>query len=240
MDRVGVSVPEIKDTDQFVFGAQPLRPWLVVNFLGFTIGAAAWGGLLRALEQPYYGADVSALEAARIQAISNGASTLLFGTVLGVAQWLILRRVIRAAWWVPASGLGFGLFGIVSAFNAGGSVSTIGPAAGPVPPLLSLLVIPPLVVILLSAGEWLILRRECEGAGWWPLVNVGALAAGLFLGFVVSMTLPWFASTDYPSARALAVVGAVAGPVYGYLTWLFLAQRRRRVSRAPEPRATIP
>ena len=32
-------------------------------------------------------------------------------------------------------------------------------------------------------------------------------------------------------ANPILVVGAVAGPIYGYGTWLFLAQLRRRESR---------
>jgi hypothetical protein len=209
-----------------------LGPWLVANVVAFTIGAAAWGGMLRALEQPYYGADVSTMEAARIQAISSGASAILFGAAVGISQAVVLRHVIRAGWWIVATCVGWALSGVVSGFNSGGSVSTIGPDAGPVPPPLSFLLIAPLGVLLLTGGQWLILRHRFDGTGWWPLVNYGALLAAIGTGLVVAKTLPWFAPTDYPSAPALAVVGAVAGPVYGYLTWLFLAQLRRR---EPDP-----
>jgi hypothetical protein len=224
--REGVSA------QQGVVGSTLRGSWLVANFVAFTIGAAAWGGVLRALEQPYYGADVSTMEAARIQAISNGASALLFGVAIGVAQGLVLRHVFRAGWWIAATCAGWALLGIVTGFTAGGTVSTIGPDAGPVPPPFTVLVVPPLVVLLLGAGQWLVLRREFEGAGWWPLVNIGALIGALVTGFVIAMMLPWFAPTDYPSAGALAVVGAVAGPVYGYLTWLFLVQLRRHRARS--------
>jgi hypothetical protein len=215
-------------------GSHLLREWLVANFVAFTIGAAAWGGALRALELPYYGADVSTMEAARIQAMSNSASAFLFGAVVGISQALVLRHVIRAGWWIAATCVGWALSGVVTGFSAGGSVSTIGPDAGPVPPPLSVLVISPLVVLLLGAGQWLVLRRTFDRAGWWPLVNVGALIPAMGTGLVIAKTLPWFAPTDYPSAPALAVVGAIAGPLYGYLTWLYLAQLRRRGARLQE------
>jgi hypothetical protein len=211
-----------------VVGSYLRRPWLVANFVAFTIGAAAWGGVLRALEQPYYGADVSTMEAARIQAISNGASALLFGAILGISHGLVLRHVTRAGLWIAATCVGWALTGVVTGFSAGGSVSTIGPDAGPVPPPLSVLVISPLVVLLLGAGQWLVLRRTFDGAGWWPLVSIGALVAGFLVGFAVAMIVPWLAPTDFPSAQALGLVGAVAGPVYAAVTWPYLTQLRRR------------
>jgi len=46
-----------------------------------------------------------------------GALTLtLFGAVLGIAQWLVLRgRVHRAAWWIPLSAAGWALGAVLSA-----------------------------------------------------------------------------------------------------------------------------
>jgi hypothetical protein len=205
-----------------------LRPWLVANFLAFGLGGGLAGGALRFLEQPYYESRVSAIEAAYIQASSLGVSAAIFGALVGTAQWLVLRRTLKAGWWAPATCLGWSLGGVVMGSNAGGSVSTIGPDAGPVPRLLSVLVIPPLVVLLLGAGQWLVLRREFAGAGWWLPVNVAGLIAGFFVGFAVAKIVPWLAPTDFPSAPALWLVGSAAGPVYGAVTWLFLAHLRRR------------
>jgi hypothetical protein len=214
-----------------VFASQLLRPWIVANFIAFAIGAGITGGMLRALEEPYYGSNVSVMEAARIQAIATGASAAIFGAILGTAQWFALRRVIRATWWMPATFVGWALAGPLFGFNAGGSISTIGPDAGPLPPLLYAPLALTAIVLLLGFVQWLVLRREFDGAGPWPLVNVGALVVGLIMGFVVAKMLPFLAPTDYPSARALAIVGSVAGPTYGWLTWQFLTQLRRRQSR---------
>ena len=211
-------------TRSAVFRPDMRRPWLLANFVGFAIGAALWGGVLRGLEQPYYESQISTMDAARIQAISSGVSWAIAGAVIGTAQWLVLRRLLRARWWIPATSVGFALGGIVSGFNAGGSVSTIGPDAGPLPPVVGV-VLWPLVIYLVGSGQWLILRREIDGPGWWPAVNGAAIIAGFGAGLGVAKLLPWFAPTDFPSAPALAVVGSVGGPVYGWLTWAFLSSR---------------
>ena len=122
---------------------------------------------------------------------------------------------------------------------SGGSVSTIGPDQGPVPPVVALLVGYPLMAAVLSGFQWLVLRRDFDRTGWYPLVNVGGLIAGFFVGFAVAKIVPWLASTDFPSARALGLVGAVAGPVYGAVTWPFLAQLRRRGAPSQEAPARL-
>jgi hypothetical protein len=91
------------------------------------------------MNEPYYGTDVSAIEAARIQAIGAGTAALILGAAFRFGQWLVLRGAIRAAWWMPATCVGWALCGAVAGFSAGGSVSTIGPGVGPVHPLLTCL-----------------------------------------------------------------------------------------------------
>src|SRR4029079_14574196 len=104
-----------------------------------------------------------------------------------------------------------------------------------VPPLLALFVITPLAILLPGAGQWLVLRRDCARVGCCPLVNIGAFFGAGIAGLSVAKLLPWIAGTRYPSAQALAVAGLVAGPIYGYLTWQYLAQLRRRSSRPEFP-----
>jgi hypothetical protein len=222
--------------DQSAIGSESRRRWLAVHVLVFAVGGASAGAVMRFMGEPYYGVMTSSLEAAFIQAKTSGVAFLIFGAFVGMAQWLVLRRSLRAAWWVPATGLGWGLAGVVSGFNAGGSVSTIGPDAGPIDPLLAWLVGAPLVVVFLGGGQWLILRRDLEGAGWWPLVNMVGLILGFSVGFAVAKIVPWLAPTDFPSAKALGIVGAVAGLVYGGVTWQFLAELRRRDAAPPAGR----
>ena len=203
------------------------RPWLLAHFVAFTIGGILGGGVLRALEQPYYERVTSALDAGLVQGGSLAACMTIFGAIVGTAQWLVLRPTLRDGWWVPATAIGWGMSGFLMGFTAGGSVSSIGPAEGPIPPLLATLVVPPLVVVLVGFGPWLILRREFSGAGWWPAVNIVGLVLAFAVGLAVAKTVPWLAPTQFPSAHALGLVGAVAGPIYGLVTWQFLTELRR-------------
>jgi hypothetical protein len=218
--------------DDSLIGSESRRRWLAVHLVAFAVGGAIGGGVLRFIGQPYYGVMTTSMEAAVIQATSAGVAFLIFGAFVGTAQWLLLRRTLRVAWWLPATGLGWGLAGVVSGFTAGGSVSTIGPDAGPIDPLVAWLVGGPLVVLFLGGGQWLILRRELEGVGWWPLVNIVGLILGFIVGFAVAKIVPWLAPTDFPSAKALGIVGGVAGLVYGGVTWQFFAELRRRDAAA--------
>ena len=230
MTEVASQAPEVEKTEHLVVGTRLMTPWVVLNAVGLALGLAAWGGINRAVMEPFYGAGyLSAIEAARIQATGNGAAMAAFGAILGTAQWLVLRQVLRAGWWVPATLAGWTFLGIVLGFSAGGSTSTIGPAGGPLPGLVAIVIVP-LVFVLVGVGQWLILRREATGAEGWLVVNVGSLVAAGLLGLLAAKLLPWIAGTSYPSARALAVAGLVGGPLYGWLTWQFLAGLRRRAA----------
>jgi hypothetical protein len=231
MDHVADPTLEVESADQLAFESSLMRPWLIANFAAFTIGFGVGGGVLRALLQPAIENAPTRMDVAWVAGTSTGAAGLALGVALGVGQWLVLRRVIRAAlWWVPATCVGWVLAGFFVGFNSGGSSWETLPSAGPITPLLPSVVVLPVVIVLLSAGQWLVLRLDCLGAGWWLLVSVGALVFALGAGFVAASALPFIASTDFPSAKALVVVGAVAGPIYGYGTWLFLAQLRRRAA----------
>lgn len=232
MVDVASSVSEAKDSRPLAFGMNLMWPWIVANFAAFAIAGAVGGGVLRALIAPYFGSDVAVMEAARIQGTAAGLAAAIHGALIGTAQWLVLRRSIRAGWWLPVTLAGWAACGAILGFAAGGSTSTIGPAAGPLHPLINLLVLPPLLVLLLSGGQWLILRREVDSVGPWFVVNGGAYLVAWISGVIVAKMLPWIAGTKYPSAQGLLVVGLIAGPFYGWLTWQFLSDLRRR---RPDP-----
>src|SRR5262245_63405871 len=104
----------------------------------------------------------------------------------GIGQWLVLRRAIQAALWVPVTCIGWVLAGALVGFNSGGASWETLPSAGPITPFIPQVAIVPIVIVLLGAGQWLLLRRACAGAGWWPLVNVGAFLGAALVGFVVA------------------------------------------------------
>jgi hypothetical protein len=228
MDQVADPTVEAESASELVFGSSLLGPWLLANFVAFTIGCGVGGGVLRALLQPAIEIAPTRMGVAWIAGTSTAAAALVLGTMLGVGQWLVLRRAIHAAPWAPATCIGWVLAGFLVSFPTGGSTWDTLPSAGPITPLVPPLVVLPVVIVVLSAGQWLVLRRDCVGAGWWLLVNVGALVFALGGGFVAASVLPFIAPTDFPSAKALVIVGAAAGPIYGGVTWLFLAQLRRR------------
>jgi hypothetical protein len=230
MDSVAAPSSAEPATAPLLFDAALGRQWLVANVVAFPIALGIGGGVLRSLLQPAIETAPTRMDVAWIGGVSTAVAALVMGTILGVAQWLVLRRAIDAAWWLAATCLGCVLAGFLVAFTSGGASWNTRPEAGPVTPLLPTFVVVPLAVVFLSAGQWLVLRQSCAATAWWLLVNVGALAVALVFGFVVASALPFIASTDFPSAKALVIVGAAAGPVYGYGTWLFLSQLRRRAA----------
>jgi len=228
MDQLADPALEAGGSPSLVFPSGLIRPWLVANAVAFTIGAGIAGGMLRALLDPAIEQAATRTDVAAVAAIGTGLPALTFGIILGAAQWLVLRRAIPAAWWIPVTGIGWGLAGALVGFNSGGSSWETLPSAGPITPFIPPVLIVPLEIALLGSGQWLVLRRACAGAGWWLLVNVAAFLAAALFGFLVASALPFISPTDFPSAKALIIVGAAAGPVYGSLTWWFLGQLPRR------------
>src|SRR5262245_9708506 len=103
MEEVAVRAIEINDAEPLVFGSHLMRPWVVANFVAFTLGFGVGGGVLDSIVRPHFGTDVSAWEAARIQATGSGMGAVIEASIIAVAQWLVLRRAIRAGWWIPAT-----------------------------------------------------------------------------------------------------------------------------------------
>ena len=157
--------------------------WVLVCAAGWAVGAR-----LVAAAGP--SADLIAAGYARVAA----------GAILaGALQWLVLRRHLDgAAWWIPASALAVAAAGVV--VFAGGAV--VGADAGWVAGA-------GLSGTLLGTVQWLVLRRQLDGAAWW----VPASTVGWVVGGPVGGALGWGALG--------AVYGAVTAPV---LAWLL---RRR-------------
>jgi hypothetical protein len=215
-------------THELVFPWKLVRGWLLANVVAFTVGFGVAGTLLRALVQPAIENAPTRMDVAWIAGISTAVAAVTSGTAIGFAQWLVLRQAIRAAWWVPATVVGWTVACFVVGFNSGGSSWQTMPEAGPIMPFVPPLLILPVVIVVVGGGQWLVLRRECAGASWWLLVNAGASCVALVTGFGVAKSMSFLAPTDFPSGKALVIVGGIAGPIYGYVTWLFLSQLRRR------------
>ena len=111
----------------------------------------------------------------------------------GVLQGLMLRRLIAdAGWWVLMSVVGVAIVGVL-VFGLGLINKDVGWVLGVA-----------VGWVALGALQWLVLREQVAGAGWWVLANtLGLIVAVPVVGFVTWAT------------------GAPAdGPIGGFLRWL--------------------
>ena len=199
---------------------------MLVNLLGFGLGGLVFGAVTRARSQQYFEVVTSAAEAVRIQAVNTGESLALYGALVGAVQWLALRRTPVTWWWIPATALGWSLAGVASGAVSGltfGSVSTIGPDRSPVVTALGVVAGALLVGVLPGGAQWLALPRHIRAGSRWPAISGLGLVLGFGAAFVVVRwglvdVVTWLTPYDFPSAKALVLVGVVTGAVYGLVT----------------------
>jgi hypothetical protein len=211
--------------------APRLGTWIPANLAGYGLGGALFGAVQASRMRHHFDVTTSAVEAARLLAVTTSTSLILFGALVGTGQWLALRRHLRAGWWMPATCLGWAMTGVIVGTVSGvafGTVSTIGPRLG-VGGTVAAAVTNCIVVGLLPASaQWLILRGQIP-AGRWQRMSLVGLALGLIAAFAVVriglvLVVPWLRPEDFPSAKASLAVGAVTGLVYGLVTKPALAR----------------
>ena len=133
------------------------------------------------------------------------AEVAIYGALLGVLQWLVLRRMVSwAGWWVPASVVGGALAG-----GVGGAIS--------LPPdwskALNWTVNGGILGAGLGIAQWPVLFLHISRSGLWVLASTAAYAVGY--GVAVAVPKEWGVGTHW------AVYGAVAGAITGFaLSWL--------------------
>jgi len=168
-------------------------------FVGFIIGIVSlFGGVFSVLGEIF-------------SAFMFGAS---IGAVVGVLQWLVLRRrVSKAGWWILASTAGLAVaFAVVYLAVAYGSPGDLDDVAAMA-----------LGGAVMGTLQWLVLRRQVSRAGWWVLASTvgwglcGAVAAagddaegmiafvslvggGVVLGAVTGAALVWLLRQPVPEA----------------------------------------
>jgi drug/metabolite transporter (DMT)-like permease len=199
-----------KSVDWFVW-----LQWALASGLGAAVGFALADAVLRPFSEALY------------DAMAEVVIFGLIGAMMGILQWLVLRRHFsQVGWWVAASAVGGTLVGIGGAYygNKEGQVN--------------LTVFYSLVGSILGALQWLLLRRRISRSGWWVVASL--------LGW--ALALPVIQSLDrlglmrglsdaivYPLGFGLmgTVVGIVTG---GLLVWLlWLASGRPVVTVAQKP-----
>ncbi len=213
------------------------RSWILANLIGFAAGGAVFGASQESWLRPYFEVVTEPAAAARIMAVSSGIGVTLLGASVGLAEWLVLRTRLPAAWWAPATALGYGLAGAGAGAISGvmgGTVTGMGPEHGVLGFTTGVVVSTIMLGLLPGTLQWILLRRRAQKAGRWPWVTLGALLAGVFAAAVIvrfgmAYVIPWLQPEDFPSAKALSCAGLVMGAVFGVLT---LSTLRRALSPA--------
>jgi hypothetical protein len=230
--------------------------WVVANAWSELVGlggSAAFAFVLLGSA----GSGASAIMMSAVGVVLLG--TMLEGGLVGLAQWLVLRRALdrlRASLWIGATAAG-----ACVAWTLGMVPSTImalqeGAGEAPPPDLGTATMIGLAFLMGLAVGpvlgffQWLALRRHVRRAGIWIPANAVAWAFGMAIIFAGAGTLPEGA-TPISIAGVLAltflVAGAAVGAVHGLVLIRLLGQplpRDPRSSagheRGPEPASTDP
>jgi hypothetical protein len=213
--------------------------WVIANALGELVGlgAAAVAGV--ALVQLFE------TTLATLASLAGAGAIILLGTfegvVVGLAQWLVLRRPFPALSrraWVLASAVG-----AFVAWTLGMIPSTLidsGTDAGAALPaemsdaLMYALAAAMGAVLgpILGIPQWLALRRHIRRAAWWIPANAAAWVLGMPVVFIGASSAPTGGLPGLVATGLLTAVsaGAVVGAIHG-LALIWLAQPQRRLSR---------
>lgn len=216
--------------------------WIAANTASELIGLGATF-LVIGLVTPRMASKGTAVAALLSFAVAVG-SGMIEATVVGLAQWRVLRSVFTAvtfvAWWRAT------LIGVLFGYVLGYMPSTLmgmSEASGQSP----MQEPPQYVVLLLAAGlgavagavlsffQWRVLRAHVEGAGIWVPANMLAWAFGMpvifqAMDFAFRMPVLWLSILVV--AAGLAMAGAIVGIVHGRA--LTILARRLRPSDQQE------
>lgn len=210
--------------------------WILANSLAETVGLGTAFGIGVALF-PYLQAP-GVLVGLATAGVAVLAGTLVEGTVVGTAQWLVLRRPfpsMRWRTWVLATAVGAFVawtLGMLPStlLSTGSGTQSSTPTEPSNAVVYGLAALMGLVAgTILGTPQWLVLRRHVRRAALWIPANALAWAPGMVMAFVAVDLL--FATGIGISAvvlaiAALAAIGAVVGAIHGLvLIWLVQGDR---------------
>ena len=214
--------------------------WVIANSLAETVGLGSAFGIGIVLFPYLQAPGLQTALASAVAAILAG--TLIEGTVVGTAQWLVLRRPlpgIRWRAWALATGVGAFVAwtsGMLPGTLLGADTEGAAPAEPSAAVVYGLAAAMGLVAgSILGTPQWLVLRRHLRRAALWIPANALAWAPGMILAFVAADFL-FSAGTGMTTmllaVATLAVIGAVVGAIHGLaLIWML------RLARPPGPPA---
>ncbi|MEQ9625521.1 hypothetical protein [Coleofasciculus chthonoplastes] len=157
--------------------------WLLVTLLGF-VASLFW---IEIGERP----DIGIIEG------------IIGGTIIGLAQWLVLRRHLSLAWWwIIASLLGWGVMGL-SSF---GVIGWFAPRTMRLFPRLVYGVIDGATLgLILGMAQWWVLRQYVSKAWGWIFTNSLNWSISLAVGWIVGGLLRRFTQMFLSEVLGLGV-----------------------------------
>ncbi|SRR6266516_1289779 len=208
--------------------------WILANAVSETVGLGTTlliGAFLLVNAEPTIGALTAA-------ALGVLAGTVIEGSIVGTAQWLVLRHPLkRLRWhvWALATALGacvawtLGMIPRTLVFTAPESGAA---APGEISDLMIYTMAAAMGIALgaiLGGSQWLALRRHVPKAGWWIPANALAWMLGMVVVFLGTSFIPAEGIT-MPVALILLLfvvaAGAVVGAAHGLvLIWLLHLRR---------------
>ena len=212
--------------------------WVMANSIAETVGLGAAFGIGAILF--LYLSAPGILVALTTVAVAVLAGTLIEGTIVGTAQWIVLRRPLPAMkWraWVLATALGafvawtLGMLPstLMSAGSETGGSAPSEPSEAMVYGLAALIGFA--AGTILGTPQWLVLRRHVRRAALWIGANALAWVPGMVLAFVAADFI--FSASSGVGTLVLAIVtfaavGGIVGAIHGLaLVWLVRSQRAR-------------
>lgn len=211
--------------DVSISGARLWWRWVAANGLSEMVGLGATGAAIALLFSRVEA--LPGIAGALLSLLVAAGSGAIEATLVGLAQWWAMRPwfpgITRRAWWLAtlagamvAYGLGF----VPSTLMNLGAEAPGEPVAEP-PLWIMLLFAAGLGLVagaVLSFAQWLVLRREVRGAGWWLPANMLAWLAGMPLIFW-AIDAAQKGQPPYQAllliAGCLLLVGLLVGAIHG-------------------------
>ena len=204
--------------------------WVLANALALTISVEA--SRYYPVVNAALGKTLGQSAVATTMAVLSFLSGILIAILVGMLQWLVLRRYVRWAkqWWIATS-VGW----IVGSFIASYAAFPI-LAAHPLTVSLTIDAVTLTVMMgVVGVFQWLVLRRHVRRAGWWVLASIAgpliAESVGIYAGFYVAMFAGGILaglSQDLAGIVFLAFFTAAIGAIAGSVTGFAFVQLLRR------------
>jgi serine/threonine-protein kinase len=155
--------------------------WVLLNTLGWPIGVIAGWVLAEISEDGPWGGVLEEI-------LAHVVFAAALGSVVGLMQWVVLRRQIsKAGWWVLAS-----VTGLAVSIGAGTAVAALIDGSFGLDDLAVLCIWTAVFALggaLIGVSQQLILRQQVSRASWWVLASTLGWALSIFVagGFLLAL-----------------------------------------------------